>query len=260
MPAEKTPISAFVIAKNEAAKIGECLDSLTWADEIVVVDDFSSDETPEICRRHGVKLHQHKFTGFRDQKCYAMELTENEWVLELDADERVSPEMREAILSLTPEDFRRYDCFEFKRKTRFWGKWILHASLYPDYKGRLYCKSRGEWSAANIHERFVVSGQTRKIAADILHPQDLDIYRYFLRTARYADLSAAEYFARGRRAKWHHVTLRPLSTFLTRYLIRLGVLDGVHGFVVSVMGALGTFMKYMKLYEIQKKAAGGLDG
>ena len=260
MPAERPPLSAFVITKNEAAKIGECLASLSFVDEIVVVDDFSSDATPQICRDRAVSLHQHRFTGFKDQKSHAMGLAAHDWVLELDADERVSPEMRDAILALTPEDYARYDCFEFKRKTRFWGKWIRHSSLYPDYKARLYCRSRGEWSGGNIHERFIVKGATGKLAGEILHPQDLDLYSYFLRTARYADLSAAEYFARGKKASWHHVTVRPLATFLTRYLIRLGALDGVQGFVISVMGALGTFMKYMKLYEIQKKSAGGLGG
>jgi len=258
--AEKPPISAFVITKNEAGKIGECLASLSFVDEIVVVDDFSSDATPQICREHGVALHQHRFTGFKDQKSHAMGLASHDWVLELDADERVSPEMRDAILALQPADFERSDCFEFKRKTRFWGKWIRHASLYPDYKGRLYCRSRGAWSGGNIHERFIVRGESRKLAGEILHPQDLDLYSYFLRTARYADLSAADYFARGKRASWHHVTIRPVSTFLTRYLLRLGVLDGVHGFVISVMGALGTYMKYMKLYEIQQKSSGGLGG
>lgn len=258
MSAEKTCISAFVITKNEAAKIGDCLASLSWVDEIVVVDDFSSDATPEICRSHGISFYQNKFTGFKDQKSHAMSLTSHDWVLEIDADERVSAEMKEAILQVSPEEYAGYSCFAFKRKTRFWGKWIRRASLYPDYKPRFYRKSDGVWSSGNIHERFIVNGPTKKLAGDILHEQDLDLYTYFLRTARYADLSAADYFARGRRAKWHHVTVRPITTFLYRYLIRLGVLEGVHGFVISAMGALSTFMKYMKLYEIQKRAAGGL--
>ena len=255
LPAERPRISAFVITKNEAAKIGECLESLAWVDEVVVVDDFSSDATPEICRSHGVSLHQHRFTGFKDQKCHAMNLASHDWVLELDADERVDEEMKLAILALKAEDYAGNDCFAFKRKTRFWGKWIRHGSLYPDYKARFYCRTRGVWSGGNIHERFIVNGPTRKLAGEILHPQDLDLMSYFQRTARYADLSAAEYHARGKRAKWHHVTIRPVATFCTRYLIRLGFLDGVHGFVVAVMGALGTFMKYMKLYEIQKNFA-----
>ena len=259
-PGEEISISAFVITKNEAAKIGACLASLSFVDEIVVVDDFSTDATPEICRSHGVSLHQHRFTGFKDQKSYAMSLVRNDWVLELDADERVSDEMREAILALTKEKASRFGCFEFKRKTRFWGKWIRRASFYPDYKPRLYRRVGGRWSDGNVHERFIAAGAVGRLAGDIMHEQDLDLYTYFQRTARYSDLSAVDYFARGRKARWHQVTIRPIATFFTRYIIRLGILEGRHGFVISAMGAMGTFMKYMKLYELENKSNGGLGG
>jgi len=248
---EIPPISAYVITKNESAKLGECLKSLGWADEIVVVDDFSSDATPDICKKYGVSFHQHTFSSFRDQKSYAMSLATNDWVLELDADERVSDEMKGAIRGLKAEDYEKYDCFEFRRKTRFWGKWIKHSSFYPDYKARLYCRKRGTWNNANVHERFIPEGVTKKLEGDILHEQDLDLHTYLMRVARYANMSAADYFANGKRAKWHHVYVRPVITFFQRYFIRLGFLDGVQGFVISVMGALSTFLKYMRLYEIQ---------
>lgn len=251
MQSQRPFISAFVITKNESSKLGDCLKSLDWADEIVVVDDFSTDATPDICRNYRISLCQHMFTSFKDQKSYAMSLATNDWVLELDADERVSQEMKNAIQTLSPEDFERYACFEFKRKTRFWGKWIKHSSFYPDYKARLYCRTRGAWNDANVHERFIPNGLTKKLDGDILHEQDLDLHTYLLRIARYANMSAADYFANGRRAKWHHVSVRPVTTFFQRYLIRLGFLDGVQGFVISVMGAISTFLKYMRLYEIQ---------
>jgi glycosyltransferase involved in cell wall biosynthesis len=244
-------ISAYVITKNESAKLRDCLKSLSWADEIVVVDDFSTDATPDISRELGVSFYQHKFSSFRDQKNHAMSLASNDWVLELDADERVSDEMRSAIQLLKAEDFEKYDCFEFKRKTRFWGKWIKHSSFYPDYKARFYCRTRGAWNNANVHERFIPTGLTKKLAGDILHEQDLDLHTYLQRVARYANMSAEDYYANGRRAKWHHVSVRPASAFFQRYVIRLGFLDGVQGFVISVMGAIGTFLKYMRLYEIQ---------
>lgn len=251
LPGDIPKISAFVITKNESAKIAGCLKSLEWADEIVVVDDFSTDDTPAICKEFGVAFHQHRFTGFRDQKSRAMALAAHDWVLEMDADERVSDEMRCAIRALTRADFDRFDCFEFKRKTRFWGKWIKHSSFYPDYKARLYCRTRGAWSAANVHERFVPDGITKKLGGDILHEQDIDLNTYLMRIARYANMSAEDYYANGRRAQWHHVSIRPLTTFLQRYFIRLGFLDGVQGFVISSMGAIGTYLKYMRLYEIQ---------
>ena len=254
MALKRPSISAFVITKNEAAKIGTCLDSLEWVDEIVVVDDFSTDATPDVCRKKGVSFYQNTFTGFRDQKRYAMSLTAHDWILEIDADERVSTAMRQSIEELTIDDFEAFSCFEFRRITNFWGKWIRHASLYPDYKGRLYHKRQGKWSEANIHERFIPSGRTKRIAADIIHDQDLDICSYFKRTVRYGEMSAVELFARGKRASWLHLTLRPLYTFCYRFVARLGFLEGMPGFVISVMGAVGTFVKYAKLFELQKKS------
>jgi hypothetical protein len=115
----------------------------------------------------------------------------------------------------------------------------------------LYNRTRGAWNNANVHERFIPNGVTKKLDGDILHEQDLNLHTYLLRVARYARMSAADYFANGKRAQWHHVSVRPVFTFFQRYIIRLGFLDGVQGFVISVMGAIGTFLKYMCLYEIQ---------
>lgn len=250
------PISAFVITRNEEAKIAECLASLAWVDEIVVVDDFSTDATPEICASFGVRFHQHRFAGFREQKSHAMSLTKNDWVLEIDADERVSSGMKAAILALTDDDFADCSCFSFRRKTRFWGKWITHAALYPDYKGRLYNKTLGVWAGGSVHEKFVTRGACRRLAAEILHPQDLDLATYLQRTIRYARLSAGDLHANGRRASWLHVVVRPGYTFLYRFLVRRGFLDGMHGFAISVVGAIGTFAKYMMLHELQDQDGG----
>jgi glycosyltransferase involved in cell wall biosynthesis len=250
--AEKPLISAFVITKNNGDKIAGCLESLNWADEVIVVDDFSSDETPEICRRFpNVKFHQHTFEGFQEQKIHAVSLTANDWVLKIDADEQITPTMRDGICALTADDTRAYACFEFKRLTCFWGKWIRHGSFYPDYNPRLFNKHEGAWGGINPHDKFMTRGRTKKLAGDILHFQNWDLYTYACRTALYSNISAIEYHKGGRKARWHQVTLRPLYTFLYRYFFRLGMLDGWHGFVISVMGAYGTFMKYMKIYELE---------
>lgn len=251
MPGEKCRISAFVITKNNGDKIADCLESLQWADEIVVVDDFSTDSTPEICRKYGVKFQQHKFEGFQEQKVYATSLAENDWVLKIDADERVTDEMRRSIEGLTEDDFSRYSCFEFKRLTCFWGKWIRHASWYPDYNPRLFNRHQGEWGGINPHDKFMTRGVSKKLAGDILHFQNWDLFTYANRTALYSNISAMEYHRRGGRARWHHITIRPLYTFLYRYFFRLGFVEGFHGFVISFMGAVGTFLKYSKLYELQ---------
>ena len=246
-------ISTFVITKNNADKIADCLHSLRWAEEVVVVDDFSTDATPEICRQFpNVRFHQHAFEGFQQQKEHAVWLCTSDWALKMDADERVSEEMREQILLLTAADFTTYSCFEFKRLTYFWGKWIRHASLYPDYNPRLFNRTQGDWGGINPHDKFITRGRTKRINADILHYQNWDLATYASRTVRYSVISAEEYHTRGKRAAWHHFTIRPVYTFLYRYFFRLGFLEGARGLVISFMGALGTFVKYAKLYEFKK--------
>ena len=252
MSVDVPAISAFIITKNNGDKIGDCLQSLTWAGEVVVVDDFSEDATPDICRSFAnVRFLQNKFTGFQEQKLFAMSLTANDWVLKMDADETVSATMRESILALTARDFATYSCFEFKRLTCFWGKWIKHGSFYPDYNPRLFHKGMGEWSGVNPHDKFYTRGLTKKLEGDILHFQNWDISTYATRTIYYSTVSAREYRKGGREVKLSDFTVRPLYTFLYRYLVRLGFLDGVHGLVIAVIGALGTFVKYMKIYELQ---------
>lgn len=251
---EKHKLSAFVITKNNAWKIGGLLESLKWADEVVVVDDFSEDETPQICRSfENVRFFQNRFQGFQEQKVHAMNLTRNDWVLKMDADEEVSPQMRDGILALIDEDYQTYSCFEFKRLTCFWGKWIRHASFYPDYNPRMFDKHQGAWGGINPHDKFMTRGRTKKVPGDILHFQNWDLFTYASRTILYSKISAEEYFERGRRAKWHNYTVRPLWTVFYRYFIRLGFLEGVRGFVIALMGGLGTFVKYAKLLELEKK-------
>lgn len=253
MPERTTRISAFVITKNNADKIAACIESLLWADEIIVVDDFSVDATPEICRAYDrIRFVQHRFEGFQQQKKYAVSLAAHDWVLKMDADERVSDEMRSSILGLRDEEFETYSCFEFKRLTYFWGKWVKRASLYPDYNPRLFHRGKGDWGGINPHDKFLTRGKTKRIDADILHYQNWDVNTYAQRTVLYSMISAQEYHKGGKRVRWHHFTVRPLYTFLYRYFVRLGILDGVRGFVISVMGAAGTFLKYIRLYEISK--------
>jgi glycosyltransferase involved in cell wall biosynthesis len=244
-------ISAYVITKNESAKIAGCLASLDWLDDRVVVDDFSSDRTAEIAAECGARVISNPFNGFRDQKRFAMEQTRHDWVLELDADERVSPEMRAAIQTLSDDDFKGCNGFAFCRLTRFWGKWIRHGSLYPDYKVRLYHRRHGVWSSGDVHERFIPQGAVRRIPVDIVHEQDLDLRLYVARTARYAEMSAADYARAGKQWSWFDF-LRPVHTFVYRFFIRCGFLDGVHGFLIAVVGAMGTFLKYAHLLELTK--------
>ncbi|MEJ5300845.1 MAG: glycosyltransferase family 2 protein [Thermodesulforhabdaceae bacterium] len=238
-------ISAFVITKNEEKSIEGCLLSLSFLDDVVVVDDFSSDGTEEICRSFSnVRFYKNKFENFTSQKAFAMSLTRHDWVLEIDADERVSDEMKKAILQLSDADLSFYNCFMFRRKTFFCGRWIRHGGFYPDYKGRLYNKNKGRWSALRVHERFIVDPPWRKLPVDILHYQCGDLKAYLLKQIRYSEMSAMDLYERGVRVRWYHYTLRPLYTFLYRYFFRLGLLDGFHGFALATIGSIATWAKY----------------
>lgn len=241
-----------IITKNNASVIEDCIKSVhNLADEIVIVDDFSEDKTKEICLKYEkVRFIQNKLKSIIEQKQYATDLSANDWVLHLDADERLSEEMRKAILNLTDKDLQDYSCFAFRRLTYFWGKWLRYGSMYPDYKLRLFNKKFSKWGGINPHDKIETKGRIKYIPADILHYQNWDLEKYFQRTIMYNKIFAEEIFKKGKRAKWHHYTIRPFYTFLYRYFFRLGFLDGIQGFVVSVMGAIGTFAKYMFLKEI----------
>lgn len=249
---QKVPLSAFVITKNERSNIDDCISSLNFVDDIVVVDDFSNDGTPERCKKLGCRVISNRFTSFSDQKKFAMQATRNNWVLEIDADERISPTLQQAISALGTADFEKFDGFAFRRLTRFWGEWIRHSSLYPDYKVRLYHKDRGEWNTARVHEHFKPHGHVCRIPHDILHCQDLALKTYAQRTMRYAELSAEDLYECGRRSRWYDF-LRPFHMFFLRYVIRLGFLDGVQGVTIAAMGGFGTFYKYFRLYELGRE-------
>ncbi len=241
-------ISAFVITKNESRNIKACLESLSFVDEVIVVDDFSEDETEEICKSFPyVFFYKNKFVDFRTQKAFAMSLTRNNWVLELDADEIVSERMKQSILQLEKKDFEKYNCFFFKRKNYFGSRWIKYGGFYPDYKGRLYNKTKGRWAPNRVHERFIAEKPWKKLKGEIIHLQDSNLELYLKKQLRYARLSAVELHEKGKRALWYHYTLRPLYTFLNKYFLRLGFLDGFYGLNLALVGARATFEKYYYL-------------
>lgn len=251
-------ISAFVITKNEEASIGNCLSSLFFVDDVVVVDDFSTDRTEEICKIFGnVRFYRNKFENFTSQKSLAMSLTKHNWVLEIDADECVSEEMRRSILALSDDDFRRYNCFLFKRKNFFGDRWIRYGGFYPDYKGRLYNKLKGRWSSGRVHERFVADPPWKKLKGDILHYQKGNFKDYLLKQIRYATLSSMDLYDRGVGSKWYSYTLQPLYTFFYRYIFRLGFLEGFYGFTLASIGAVSTWAKYSFLKERIFKGSSG---
>lgn len=245
-------ISVTLRTFNEEDNIRECLESVSWADEIVVVDSLSTDNTVAIAREFTDRVISQKWLGHIGQSQFATDQTKNLWVLHMDADERVTPELRDEILVLDLED-SPYDAYEMPRRHFFMRQWINHSAWYPDYKIRLFRKDRCKWGGYAPHDEVKVKGQKKKLRNDLIHYIYRDIAHFAATKNTYSSLTAADHFKNGKRARIIDFTLRPLYAFLYRYLIRLGIADGIAGFTISVMEAHAVFMKYIKLYEIQNK-------
>lgn len=247
-------LSAFVITYNEEAKIADCISSLKQvADEIVVVDSYSTDKTVEICEQHGVKVHLREFKGYYDQKKWATEATSHQWVLNLDADEVLSSQLVESI-----NEFKKNpnaDACSMNRFNFYCGRWIKHSSWYPDTKIRLWNKEKAGWTGVNIHEKVELNdgAKLRHLKGDILHTTFENINQHIAQTVKFTDISAKESFEKGRKISTIKLLFAPLFKFLYCYIIRLGFLDGKQGFMISIMNSFSGFIKYVKIQELHKK-------
>ncbi|MBP2677398.1 MAG: UDP-glucose--lipopolysaccharide core heptose 4-beta-glucosyltransferase [Deltaproteobacteria bacterium] len=248
----RRPVSAVVISFNEERNIGECLESLRWADEIVVVDSGSSDGTPEIARRYTDKFFRVPWRGFGPQKQAAVEQASHDVVLNVDCDERVTPELAEEICRLLAMKGMAA-AYTVPRRTFVGGKEIRHCGWYPDRTIRLFDRTKARFSPELVHERVEVSGDARPLRNHLLHHSFSGIGDILAKMNRYSDLSARQMFERGRRSGISDLTVRPAFAFLKTYFLRLGMLDGFEGLVISVTTALLTFAKYVKLRELERK-------
>ena len=248
----RTRITAVVRTFNEEQNIRDCLESLSWADELVVVDSCSTDRTVEIAREFTDRAIIRPWAGHIAQSQFATDQAANLWVLHVDADERVTRELRDEILSLDLEN-APHDAYDMPRRHFFMQRWINHSGWYPDRNIRLYRKDRCWWGGYAPHDKIQVPGSLGSLKGDLLHYIYRDMAHFAATKNSYSSLTAIDHNRSGRRATFLHFTVRPLYTFLHRYLIRLGFLDGLPGFVISVMEAHCVFLKYIKLYEIQNK-------
>ena len=249
-------ISATVITFNEEANIAGALDSLRWADEIVVVDSGSTDATLDVCRKYGIAPHTRAWTGYVDQKNYAVEKAANDWVFSLDADERVSPALRQEIAGLLSSGFR-HQGYRIPRVAYFMGRWIRHGDWYPDYQLRLFDRRHGRWQGGRVHESVRLDQEPGFLNGEIHHFTYRNLSAYLRRLESYSTLAAADYRQRGKASTPLRMLLNPTATFLKTYVLKRGFLDGAPGFVVAVMGAVSVFFKYAKLYELQGRGRNG---
>ena len=239
-------LSAIVITKNEAANIADCLDSVAFCDERIVVDCGSSDETVAIAQHKGAQVVVHDWGGFGPQKNFALSLAGGDWVLSLDADERVSPKLSEAIRAALADE--TVDAYEFPRLSSFCGRPMRHSDWHPDYVLRLFRRGKARYTDAIVHERVICDGVIKKLSPPLIHHPVLKLEDALSRVDRYSTASAAAIVKSGRRVSFMAGIGHGLAAFLRTYVLRAGFLDGAEGFLLAVANAEGSYYRYMKAW------------
>ncbi|HZQ62150.1 MAG TPA: glycosyltransferase family 2 protein [Casimicrobiaceae bacterium] len=246
-----TPLTLCVITRDAASDLALCLGSVPFADEVLVVDSGSRDDTVELARRLGARVVEHAWPGFGPQKNFAIANAHNDWVLCLDADERLSPELAARVRDvLSQPQAPAASGYTMARRNRFLGRWLKHGEGYPDWNLRLFDRRRGRWSDDAVHEHVLVDGPVQRLRGDLLHASAESLENYLDKQNRYTTLQAQALHARGERPRLSRMLLSPLVRFVRFYFFRLGFLDGIPGLVHIVIGCGNSFMKYAKLREL----------
>lgn len=246
-------ICACVIACNEERKIARCLQSLTWCDEIVLLDSYSTDRTVTIARAFTDRIYQHEWLGYVGQRNLVREYARFPWVLFIDSDEEISPALRDEILAEFEQGHGRYLGYEFPRQVYYLGRWIRHGEWYPDIKLRLFRKDHGRTEGQEPHDRVVVRGAVKRLKNPIWHYTYDDLVDQLRTLNRFSTITAQQRFVQGRRARVTDLTLRPILRFLRGYILQRGFLDGRHGLAIAMISSFGVFLKYAKQWELGLK-------
>lgn len=245
--------SVYVIAYNDEPNMRACLESVKWADELIVVDSHSKDKTATISREFTDKVYQVDFEGFGRLRNQALSYCSHEWVFSLDSDERMTPELRREIRQLFDRG-PHADAYFVPRRNFFLGRWIKHCSWYPDYRQpQFFRKSRFRYRDELVHESFDCDGPVGYLTQPALQYPFRDIDHYIAKQDRYSDLMARRLDGEGRRFAPHQLVTHPLFAFLRMYLQHSGFLEGMPGLILSGLYGYYTFMKYAKLWELQRK-------
>jgi len=247
-----TRLSVTVITKNEVNFIRACLDSVRWADEIIIVDSGSTDGTVEICREYTDKIMLTDWPGFGPQKNRALAMATSEWVLSLDADEQVSPELKQEILSAMsfPED---HAAFDLPRRSSYCGRRMRHGGWWPDYVTRLFRRGSARFSDDLVHERLVVNGRIGRLREPLIHAAFENLENVLETMDRYSTIGARMMHDRGKKATMATAVLHGFWSFFHTYVVRAGFLDGRAGFMLAVSNAEGTYYKYLKLLLLAER-------
>jgi glycosyltransferase involved in cell wall biosynthesis len=250
-------LSAVIITYNEELFIDKCLSSLEGvADEIVVVDSYSTDSTEDICKKHNVRFIKHAFEGYRDQKNFATQLATYKNIISLDADEALSDRLKESILAI--KDKWDYDGYLFNRRSNYCGRWISHSEWYPDRQLRLFYADHGKWGELNLHEKFLMSNGATvgKLEGDLLHWPFSSLQDHIDKMKKYSLIGAREFHKAGRKANFLTPYIHFIWGFFRSYIFNRGFLDGRHGYVICSMYARSTFNKYKQLRILNRNGSG----
>lgn len=243
-----TALTILLPTFNCADTVRECLESVKWADRILVVDSFSTDNTLEICREYTDRILQHEYITSAKQKNWAMEHIQSEWVLQIDSDEYLEPGLQEEIAAKL--DQSNADGYQIPRKNLIWGKWVRSCGIYPDYQLRLFRAAKGRWSARDVHAHIIGLGSVETLEHHLIHHDLTDVggeLRQF--SNQVVGWEFNELVKKGKRWRWTDVTMRPLAIFLLTYVKGGGFRDGFRGFYLAMYRAFYSFMVYAKLYE-----------
>jgi len=246
--------SGVIITYNEERHIESCIRSLkSVADEIIVVDSYSTDKTVEICKSYNVTVIMQSFLGYIEQKNFALTKASHDYIISLDGDECLSKELQESIIGLKKN--WRYNGYCMNRFNNFCGQWIKHSDWYPDKKCRVFHRKKAQWSGINPHDNIILYDNSEKMGflkGDILHYGYQSYSEFNKKTEHFSEIAAKAYLDKGKKATLWHIFFNPTWAFFKAYFLRLGILDGLNGFIICYQTANLTFLKYIKLWALMK--------
>ncbi len=246
-------LTVVSITFNEEKNITDCLASVAWADEVIVVDSGSRDRTVDEARGHATKVLLAPWKGYGAARNYALQHATGDWIFWLDADERVTPELAEELKRVVRSNDGRFAGYSVARRAYFLGRWIKHCGWYPSRVIRLFRRGKGSFSENRVHEQLHLDGPVGQLSNDLLHFTDPTLHHYFAKFNKYTSLAAQDLKESGRSCSLFDLLIRPPFTFAKMYLIRAGFLDGMRGFMLSVLSSVYVFTKYVKLWELTKR-------
>lgn len=262
---DRAPVSAFVVTYNEEAQIGDCLDSLKFCDEVLLIDSFSEDRTIEIAKARGARIIQREWPGYKDQKAFGLKNTTYDWVINVDADERISDPLRDSILDVL-KDYQRDSNwngkpvgFYMNRVIFHLGRWWRRGGWYPEYRLRFFLKQHVTWGGTDPHEKVLTNGLTSKLSGELLHYSYNDLADQFNRLQRYSTLAAEEDFRAEKSVGIKELLLSPLVRMFKFYVVKQGFREGKAGLICAGAEGIYTFMKYAKLWDFHREAKANLN-